>query len=46
MTITGGPVVAALVCALFAVAGGGTCAGHRATRVRYYDVDRHGGGRE
>ncbi len=43
--ITGGPVVAALVCALLAVAGGGTCAGHRATHVRYYDGNRHGGGR-
>ncbi len=46
MIITGGPVVAALVCALFAVVGGETCAGRRATRVRYYDGDRHGGGRE
>ncbi len=45
MIITGGPVVAALVCALLAVAGDGTKAGHRATRVRYYDGDRHGGGR-
>ncbi len=45
MIITGGLVVAALVCALFAVAGGGTCAGHRTTRVCYYDGDRHGGGR-
>ncbi len=34
----------ALVCALFAVAGGKTCAGCRATCLRYYDGDRHGGG--
>ncbi len=45
MIITGGPVVAALVCALFAVTGGGTCTGCRATCLRYYDGDRHGGGR-
>ncbi len=45
MIITSRSVIAALVRALFAVAGGGTCAGHRATRVRYYDGDRHGGGR-
>ncbi len=45
MIITDGPVVAALVCALFAVAGGRTCAGHCATRLCYYDGDRHGGGR-
>ncbi len=38
-------VVAALVCALFAVAGSETCAGRRATRLCYYDGDRHGGGR-
>ena len=43
--ITGGPLVAALVCALFAVAGGGTCTVCRATRRCYYDGDRHGGGR-
>ena len=35
----------ALVCALFAVAGSKTCAGRRATRLCYYDGDRHGGGR-
>jgi hypothetical protein len=45
MIITGGPVVAALVCALLAIAGGGTCVGRRATRVHYYDGNRHGGGR-
>ncbi len=38
--------LSALVCALFAVAGGKTCAGCRATRLRYYDGDRHGGGRQ
>ncbi len=44
MIITGGPVVAALVYALLAVAGNGTCAGRRATRVCYYGGDRDGGG--
>jgi hypothetical protein len=45
MIVTGGPVVAALVCAIFVVVGGGTCAGRRMTCRCYYDGIRHGGGR-